>query len=46
MIGEYLLSASNHRIGWEGGLGIVKRTDLDAVESPELEALVNVYVGF
>lgn len=46
MIGEYMLTGGNRRIGWEGGLGIVKRPDLESVQSPELEALVNVYVGF
>ena len=47
MIGEYLIGdRANRRFGWEGGLGIVKRPELDATQSPELEALVNVFVGF
>lgn len=45
MIGEYLLTQNDLRIGWEGGLGIVKRSDLESTQSPELEALVNIYIG-
>jgi hypothetical protein len=47
MIGEYLIGdRANRRFGWEGGLGLVKRPELDATQSPELEALVNIFVGF
>jgi hypothetical protein len=46
MIGEYLIGDQNRRFGWEGGLGVIKRPDLDASQSPELEALVNVYIGW
>lgn len=47
MLGEYLIGdRANRRFGWEGGLGLVKRPELDAVQSPELEALVNIFVGF
>ena len=46
MIGEYLIGNHDRRFGWEGGLGIVKRPELDASQSPELEALVNIFVGF
>jgi len=46
MLGEYLIGDRDRRFGWEGGLGIVKRPELDASESPELEALVNIFVGF
>jgi hypothetical protein len=46
MIGEYLIGDRNCRFGWEGGLGLIKRPELDATQSPELEALVNIFVGF
>jgi hypothetical protein len=47
MIGEYLIGdRANRRFGWEGGLGMIKRPELDATQSPELEALVNIFVGF
>jgi hypothetical protein len=46
VIGEYILSAHDCRFGWEGGLGMIKRPDLDGSQSPELEALVNVYIGW
>lgn len=45
MIGEYLLTTNDLRIGWEGGLGVVKRSDLESTQSPELEALINIYIG-
>jgi hypothetical protein len=45
-IGEYLIGDRGHRFGWEGGLGILKRPELTGGQSPELEALVDVFVGF
>ena len=46
MIGEYLIGTHDCRFGWEGGLGLIKRPDLDRSQSPELEALVNIFVGW
>jgi hypothetical protein len=47
MLGEYLIGDhANRRFGWEGGLGVIKRPELDATQSPELEALVNIFAGF
>jgi hypothetical protein len=46
MLGEYIFSQGNLRVGWEGGLGVIKRPEWNAQESPELEALLNVYVGW
>lgn len=46
MLGEYLIGDSGRRFGWEGGLGLIKRPDLDGAQSPELEALVNIYIGW
>ena len=46
MIGEYLIGPHDCRFGWEGGLGLIKRPDLDGSQSPELEALVNIFVGW
>jgi hypothetical protein len=45
MLGEYILTDHGCRFGWEGGIGLIKRTDLDSGASPELEALVNVFIG-
>ncbi|MFT3695131.1 MAG: hypothetical protein QM831_18485 [Kofleriaceae bacterium] len=46
MLGEYIVRDNGTRFGWEGGLGVIKRENLELGQSPELEALVNVYVGF
>ena len=48
VIGDYILLGPSGatRIGWEGGLGVIKRPDLRAEESPELEALITIYAGW
>lgn len=45
MLGEYIVTDHGCRFGWEGGLGVIKRPDLDNGASPELEALINVFIG-
>lgn len=47
VFGEHILLGSGHtRLGFEGGLGIVKRPDKTAEQSPQLEALLTIYVGW
>ena len=47
VLGEYILLGSGAtRVGWEGGLGLVKRPELTAEQSPQLEGLVTVFVGW
>ncbi len=46
MIGEYILTDRGTRFGWEGGIGAIRREHEELGASPELEALMNVYVGF
>gem|GEM_PF-2991046 len=45
MVGEYVIAKSGTRFGYEGGLGVVKRDDLDPARSPELEAIATVFVA-
>src|SRR5258706_14918881 len=46
MFGAYVFGRGNMRVGWEGGLGVIKHPEWNAQESPELEVLLNVYVGW
>ncbi len=43
-IGTYAAMSNHRRIGLEGGLGVIKRTDLPS--GAELEALMTLYVGW
>src|SRR5260221_913605 len=44
MFGAYVFGRGTMRVGWEGGLGVIKHPEWNAQESPELEVLLNVYV--
>ena len=47
VIGEYmLLGRGTMRFGWEGGLGLRRVDDGASARSPQLEALLNIYVGW
>jgi hypothetical protein len=47
VIGTYLSGLrSQWRIGFEGGLGVIKRPELAPAQSPELEAIATLYFGW
>ncbi len=47
VIGEYiLLGRGSTRFGWEGGLGLRRVDDGASARSPQLEALLDIYIGW